>query len=124
MMADSEVIKVTNLSTVSADFGLVVLTPDTLTDWAVGTFPGLDRFTIQAVFNTDSTTPDSFYYVWDCVKSSVSWSNDMIFGSGGYNIEPGHSNFLWLRFNAPYVATVYERPEKFILKVQVQAHIE
>jgi len=99
-MLFSELIEITNNSTLPVQFGLELADCDGL---APAYFIGHDVFTLRAAFNDEITAP-TFSPNRDFVKSTLLWATSLIFGPGGENVVqiPGsNTENLWMQFIAP-----------------------
>ncbi|MCD6417165.1 exo-alpha-sialidase [bacterium] len=109
-----EVIKITNDGTIPVDFGLQTI--EDFTSWNAGYLVGYNRYVLRSEFTQNSIPPVTFSYANDYVKSSLTWSTDVIFGPGGYYVTPGDWYNIWLQFIAPTDSYDYTL-QRIILRV-------
>ena len=104
-MVDRGFISITNCGNCHLTFGLDFL-GDSL-GWDIGTYSGPNKFTLRAQFNEDTLAPLGYDAHLDFIKDVVTWSSDIVFGPGGYDIAVEDFVHLWFCFLAPSTSTTF-----------------
>jgi hypothetical protein len=103
-MLPTEKIVMRNIGSHSLIFGLNVTDPGT---WSAGYGSGIDRFALHAQFNDSPTAPATWEMVSDAVIEDLKWADEDIFGDGGFGIEIGSEENLWLKLETPYSSSTF-----------------
>ena len=75
--------------------------------WTAGYGAGANRFALKAKFNNSAIPPTTWGLTADAVLPTIRWATSEVFGSGGWHIESGTSENLWMSWSSPTSSTAY-----------------
>ncbi|MBN2541846.1 choice-of-anchor J domain-containing protein [bacterium] len=107
-MQDFERIELNNNGDVTIAFGICISRSD---DLLPGIYPDYNRFSLRAQFTDSAVPPVGFLPYNDLVKIETEWATDIIFGPGGYSVDPDTHENLWMQFIAPTNGNIFTSQE-------------